>query len=106
VPDATIMFTDPAIHVVTKDPTPSKLRAAEAYRLAQFEAFDMLVGLCHPELGGDTDVMDVIGLNYYFHNQWHHTNRRKLPLGHPLYRPLSEILAEYRERYQKPLVLA
>ncbi|HEY2867820.1 MAG TPA: hypothetical protein VGJ02_12070, partial [Pyrinomonadaceae bacterium] len=27
VPDATILFTDPAIHVVTKDPTPSKLRA-------------------------------------------------------------------------------
>jgi len=106
VPDATIMFTDPAIHVVSKDPTPSKLRAAETYRLAQFEAFDMLLGRCRPELGGGNDVMDVIGLNYYFHNQWHHTNRRKLPLDHPLYRPLSEILSEYQERYNKPLVLA
>lgn len=105
-PNAVIMFTDPAIHVVSKDPTPSKLRAAEAYRQAQFEAFDMLLGRRKPELGGGTEVMDVIGLNYYFHNQWHHSNRRKLPLGHPLYRPLSDILDEYRTRYNKPLILA
>jgi len=105
-PEALIMFTDPAIHVVSRDPSPAKLRAAEAYRVAQFEGFDMLMGRCRPELGGGEDVMDLIGLNYYFHNQWHHTNRRKLPLGHPLYRPLSEILSEYQERYNKPLVLA
>jgi beta-glucosidase/6-phospho-beta-glucosidase/beta-galactosidase len=105
-PDAQIMFTDPAIHVVSRDPSPSKQRAAETYRQAQFEGFDMLFGRRELELGGRPDVMDVIGLNYYFHNQWHHTNRRKLPLGHPLYRPLSDILAEYQDRYHKPLVLA
>jgi beta-glucosidase/6-phospho-beta-glucosidase/beta-galactosidase len=105
-PDAVIMFTDPAIHVVSRDQSPAKRRAAEMYRLAQFEGFDMLLGRCEEELGGGPDVLDMIGLNYYFHNQWHHTNRRKLPLGHPLYRPLSEILAEYQERYGKPLVLA
>jgi len=105
-PEAVVMFTDPAIHVVSKDPTPSKLRAAETYRLAQFESFDMLLGRCNEHLGGGHDVMDVIGLNYYFHNQWHHSNRRKLPLGHPLYRPLSDILDEYQNRYNKPLILA
>jgi beta-glucosidase/6-phospho-beta-glucosidase/beta-galactosidase len=104
--NAIVMFTDPAIHVVSNDPTPSKRRAAEAYRQAQFEAFDMLLGRRELDLGGGPDVMDVIGLNYYFHNQWHHSNRRKLPLGHPLYRPLSEILDEYQGRYQKPLILA
>lgn len=105
-PRTLIMFTDPAIHVVSRDPSPAKKRAAEMYRLAQFEGFDMLLGRCEEELGGGPDVLDLIGLNYYFHNQWHHTNRRKLPLGHPLYRPLREILAEYQERYRKPLVLA
>jgi beta-glucosidase/6-phospho-beta-glucosidase/beta-galactosidase len=105
-PEALIMYTDPAIHVVSRDQSPAKMRAAEMYRLAQFEAFDMLLGKCEPELGGGEDVLDLIGLNYYFHNQWHHTNRRKLPLTHPLYRPLSEILAEYQERYRKPLLLA
>jgi beta-glucosidase/6-phospho-beta-glucosidase/beta-galactosidase len=105
-PETVVMFTDPAIHVVSKDPTPSKLRAAETYRLAQFESFDMLLGRCKEHLGGSSDVMDLIGLNYYFHNQWHHSNRRKLPLGHPLYRPLSDILEEYQTRYKKPLVLA
>ena len=106
VPDATIMFTDPAIHVVSKDPRPSKQRAAEAYRQAQFEAFDMLLGRRVLDLDGGPDVMNVIGLNYYFHNQWHHPSRRKIPLGHEVYRPLADILHEFHDRYNKPLVIA
>jgi hypothetical protein len=105
-PKATIMFTDPAIHVVTNKTTRSARIAAERYRLAQFEAFDMLVGARSPELGGSPAHVDVVGLNYYFHNQWFHANRRKLPLGHRLYRPLSEILAEFYGRYGKPLMIA
>ena len=105
-PGTSIMFTDPAIHVVSRDPSPEKQRAAETYRRAQFEAFDMLLGRQEPELGGSEDVIDIIGLNYYFHNQWHHSNRRKLPVGHPLYRPFSDILVEYHDRYQKPVLIA
>ena len=37
-------------------------------------------------------MLDVIGLNYYFHNQWHYPSRRKIPVGHEVYRPLHEIL--------------
>lgn len=106
VPAARIIVTDPAIHVVSRSDAPGKRRAAERYRLAQFEAFDMLFGRTHPELGGDAALIDIIGLNYYFHNQWHFANRRKIPLGHELYRPLNEILAEYGERYGKPLLIA
>lgn len=105
-PQARIMITDPAIHVVSQSEDPERQKAAEKYRLAQFEGFDMLLGRSEPELGGEPDLVDVIGLNYYFHNQWHHKNRRKIPRDHPLYRPLSEILIEYHERYDKPLILA
>lgn len=100
------MFTDPAIHVVPRNPTPAARRSAENYRRAQFEAFDMLTGRASPELGGDPRYLDLIGLNYYFHNQWRHPSRRKIPLGHKLYRPLNEILSEYYERYDRPLVIA
>lgn len=105
-PRARIVVTDPAIHVVSKSDDPNKRRAAETYRRSQFEAFDMLLGRREPELGGSAELVDIIGLNYYFHNQWHHSNRRKIPRGHPLYRPLNEILVEYKERYDKPIMIA
>jgi hypothetical protein len=92
------MFTDPAIHVVTRRNTAKDRQAAERYRQSQFEAFDMVGSYDH--------VLDIIGLNYYFHNQWHHTNRQKIPPGHKLYRPLHQILLEFHERYQRPIILA
>ena len=105
-PDARWMFTDPAIHVVPKDETPNARRAAERYRRAQFHAFDMLAGKREPELGGKAGYLDIIGLNYYFHNQWRHPSRTKVPLGHKSYRPLREILAEYEKRYGRPMMIA
>ncbi len=100
------MFTDPAIHVISRDTSSAAKRAAENYRLAQFHAFDMLAGRREPELGGDEKYLDIIGLNYYFHNQWWHPSRRKIPLGHKFYRPMDEILCEYYERYRRPIMLA
>jgi beta-glucosidase/6-phospho-beta-glucosidase/beta-galactosidase len=105
-PSARILITDPAIHVVPQTDKPSARRAAELYRRSQFEAFDMLSGRREPELGGTPDAVDIIGLNYYFHNQWHHPSRRKIPLGHEVYRPLADILHEFHDRYDKPLVIA
>lgn len=100
------IFTDPAIHVVPRDETKAARIAAESYRRAQFHAFDMLAGRRLPELGGDPRYLDIIGLNYYFHNQWRHPSRRKIPRGHAQYRPLSEILQEYAERYNRPMIIA
>jgi beta-glucosidase/6-phospho-beta-glucosidase/beta-galactosidase len=105
-PTSRIIFTDPAIHVVPTDDTPAQRRAAENYRLAQFEAFDMLAGKVEPELGGSPEYLDILGLNYYFHNQWLYPSRHKVPLGHRLYRPLSEILREFFNRYSRPMFLA
>jgi beta-glucosidase/6-phospho-beta-glucosidase/beta-galactosidase len=105
-PAAKIMITDPAIHVVSRSKSAATRRAAENYRLSQFESFDMLIGRKEPELGGSADLLDLIGLNYYFHNQWHFPNRRKIPRDHEVYRPLADILREFYFRYHKPLVIA
>lgn len=99
VPTAKFMISEPAIHVVPRDSTPAARRAAQAYRLSQFEALDGI-------LTADPDAIDTIGLNFYFHNQWRHPSRRKIPRGHPEYRPLNEILGEFYERYRKPLMIA
>ena len=60
----------------------------------------MITGRRNPELGGDPKYLDIVGLNYYFHNQWWHPSRRKIPLGHEKYRPLNEILQEYASELQ------
>jgi beta-glucosidase/6-phospho-beta-glucosidase/beta-galactosidase len=103
---ARTVFTDPAIHVVAPQGSAAERRAAEKYRLAQFESYDMLSGRVEPELGGAPEYLDILGLNYYFHNQWRYPSRRKIPLGHDLYRPLNEILREFYYRYKRPMFLA
>ena len=102
-PTATIMFPEPAIHVIPRDDSPNARRAAEAYRRLQFRAIDLL-----EKKGEENDLRmnDLIALNYYFHNQWRHPSRRKIPRGHKLYRPLSEILMEFHARYQRPIMIA
>ena len=96
------------IHVIERRDRPQDAFNAEAYRLSQFEAWDMLAGRVEPELGGHPDFLDVIGLNYYIHNQWEY------PGGHgsmispsdPRYRHVRWMLAELHERYGRPLFLA
>lgn len=106
-PDTRFVQTDPAIHVsVPKKAVKNHQIAAEKYRLSQFQALDMLCGKLRPELGGHAKYLDIIGLNYYFHNQWRFPSRRKIPRGHPEYRPLHKILEEFYERYQRPILIA
>lgn len=106
-PSVRFVHTDPAIHVsAPKRASKAQRRAAENYRMSQFHAFDMLCGNAEPELGGAPEYLDIIGLNYYFHNQWRYPSRRKVPRGHPDYRPLSDILQEFQQRYQRPMFIA
>lgn len=105
-PTTRFIQTDPAIHVTTGGRGANSRQRAEIYRQAQFEAFDMLCGRREPELGGKPEYLDIIGLNYYFHNQWFYPNRRKIRRGHELYRPFSEILVEYYARYKRPILIA
>jgi beta-glucosidase/6-phospho-beta-glucosidase/beta-galactosidase len=102
-PDSRLMFTEPAIHVVPQNTSPHARRAAEEYRRSQFQALDLL-----EKAGAESDlrIQDVIGLNYYFHNQWRHPSRRKIPRGHKQYRPLNEILIEFHKRYDRPILIA
>jgi len=114
VPSARFAHVDPLIHVVASPRHPEEQSAAEAYRLSQFQAWDMLSGRLLPELGGHGRYLDVIGVNFYPHNQWFYNlkNFRRVrkftPLSrkHPLYRPLRQLLREVYERYRRPLFIA
>jgi beta-glucosidase/6-phospho-beta-glucosidase/beta-galactosidase len=71
---------------------------------AQYEAWDMLLGVRDAELGGDSDALDFIGVNYYWNNQWVHGGDRKPP-GHPDHKPLHRMLVDLYERYRRPILI-
>jgi len=102
---ARFLHCDPAIHIVADPKRPERKAEAEGHRLAQFQAFDMIVGNLWPQLGGDPRCLDVVGLNYYSRNQWF-LDGSTIERGAPLYRPFREILREAWERYGRPLILA
>lgn len=101
---ARIVHVDPIIYVI---PRHRRYRvSAENYRRAQYEAWDMLAGRAQPELGGAEKYLDIIGVNYYWNNQWFYPDGQKLLPAHLLYRPLRSLLCEVYERYQRPVFIA
>ncbi len=105
LPNARIVHADPVINVIHDPERPEHRHDAEGYRLAQYQAWDMLAGRLWPLLGGQDKYLDIVGLNYYDHNQWVF-NGEFLDPSHPLYRPFSDILREIYDRYDRPIFIA
>jgi hypothetical protein len=114
LPNARFVHVDPIIHVAAMLKRPEDRLDAEAYRLSQFQSWDMLCGRLWPELGGQEKYLDVVGPNFYPHNQWFYNLkgyqrvRKFTPISrrHPSYRPFREMLTELYQRYHRPLFIA
>ncbi|MGZ6040950.1 MAG: hypothetical protein ACXWKW_02060 [Asticcacaulis sp.] len=78
---------------------------AEKYHDLQFQAFDMLNGHIWQQLGGDPSCLDIIGINYYMHNQ-RFFEGEQIDVDHPRYQPLSDILFENYARYGRPIIIS
>ena len=100
-----IFNIDPMINVVSRSSNPADERNAEAYRQSQYHACDMILGRSHSELGGREDLIDVIGVNYYIHNQFVWEGNMIVP-SDPRYRHVSQMLQEVYARYGRPLFIA
>ena len=113
-PRARFLHVDPIINVIPHPRHPEEAGAAEAYRLSQYQAFDMLTGRAFPELGGDEKYLDTVGINYYPQNQWFYNlkgtkrirNYAPISRRNPLYRPFRQMLAEVHSRYDRPIFIA
>lgn len=115
-PEATMVSADPLVrHHLHPDVVDREdgLRIAEDVRRHNeeivFEAFDLLSGRLEPELGGTRRHLGIVGLNYYFANQWligyANTPRRAIELGEAGLTPLHVLLAEVQARYGGPVML-
>ncbi len=106
-----IMTTEPLVNMVP--PLTATIAEAEETSRAnegQFQALDMLLGHQQPHLGGHLNTVDLVGVNFYFNNQWELPNHDVLPWANedndPRFKPLSQLLLEVYQRYGKPLVLS
>jgi hypothetical protein len=104
-PDSRIVWAEPLIHIAPHDRRRPTIRAAAENLQGMYEAYDWIIGMARPELGGDPSLVDVIGWNFYPHNQWYFKGPT-IPMGHHEYRPLADMLVEMAERYRKPLFLS
>jgi hypothetical protein len=99
------IWAEPLINVAPLSAEPDVVARACGHTQAQFEAFDMLAGLTHPELGGAPELLGTVGLNLYPHNQWY-DGAGTIPFGHHQYRAVSEMLIEVWQRYRRPLMIS
>lgn len=114
MPEARFLAIDPIIHVLASPRHPEEQDEAEACRRSQYQAWDMLAGRVAPELGGGSKYMDLLGVNFYPHNEWYYnlkeTRRvrrfRRISRRSPQYRPFREMLREIYARYGRPILIA
>jgi hypothetical protein len=104
-PDARFFWAEPLINILPRSDAEEDRAAAEQLRLAQFEAYDMLLGRTAPELGGGEWAADALGFNFYPDNQWI-DGGSTIPLGHHEYRPLSDMLVEVHQRFGRPIFMS
>lgn len=110
-PNARILTTEPLINIASTSPPDDEtdLLAAERHE-EQFQVLEILSGQMCPELRGKPEYLDMIGVNFYYNNQWTHSGHAFIPWNenpkHPLWRPLHSLVEEVFEKYNRPIVLS
>jgi hypothetical protein len=108
LPNARIVNVDPVCRVAA--PLDDHSREADVdffNNVAVFECWDMLAGKLLPELGGSPKHLDIVGINYYWTNQWE-IDRTDEPLAmdDPRLTPLRDIVRAVWERYGQPMIIS
>lgn len=109
-PRARLLWAEPLIEAHPKSLDEADVARAAAFNRAQFQALDMISGRLEPEIGGRPGLLDVVGANFYPHNQWvidgDDDFAGAVPVGHHAFRPFAEMLAGLHDRYRRPIVVA
>lgn len=106
-PTARIINVDPLCRVTAPDDRPDLQAEAELFNSnIVFESWDMLSGKLCPELGGSPRHLDIIGINYYWTNQWD-LSTSPIPLDDqaPCRWSLRQLVRSVWERYGQEIVI-
>ena len=100
-----LISPEPVVHIVGDQSLPGSEQHAAAFSAAQYQAWDMLSGRSHPELGGRPEYLDIVGLNFYEQNQWAISGERVVRSDFR-YKPFRGILREVFEKYGRPMFVS
>ncbi len=103
-PRARFLQPEPLIHIADNPAFPLETDAIARYNESQYAVYDLLSGRI-PDCGGDPSYLDILGVNYYWNNQWMH-RAGNTPLGHLSHRSLSSMLIALAARYDRPLIVS
>lgn len=109
VPGTRVFAVEPLINTVGRPNVDEDIEPSERRNAGMWEAWDMLLGRQAPELGGSEDILDAIGVNFYWNNQWWlHEGRDAAPLSvfDERWVPLRDLLAKVHRQYRRPIFLA
>lgn len=109
-PGVLIMTTEPLVNAVAPiGATREEVEKALEIHNYQFQSVEILMGRVNPELGGRPEFVDMVGVNYYFQNQWEVGSCATLAWANEhndyRWRPLRSLLLEVYDRFEKPIVI-
>jgi hypothetical protein len=108
-PGVRILTTEPLVSITHgRDAGRAEKTAARRHHEYQFQVTDILCGRLCPELRGRPEYLDLLGVNFYYNNQWvKATNEMLVWKNHDdRWVPLHELLRQTHRRYGRPLVLS
>lgn len=100
-----IILIEPLIQI---HPTQAK-NAEQALTLKeyQFQAMDIIMGSLCPELGGNPELVNILGFNYYWDNQWQYeASPLPWPDNEGKRTKISLLLTDAYRRYHKPIFIS
>ncbi|MEP6465021.1 MAG: amine oxidase [Parafilimonas sp.] len=105
-----ILTSEPLVNMVPpQNASEEEIVNAALQHQQQFQATDMLCGKICPELNGKPEYLDIVGVNYYYNNQWviNTTNFLlwKDEQKDERWRPLHHLIDEVYKRYNRPVVI-
>lgn len=105
-----ILSCEPLVNMVPPlNATAEETAIAALQHQHQFQTTDILCGKMCPELGGTPELLDMVGLNYYYNNQWIVNSEKFLVWKDEpkdvRWRPLNHLVNEAYNRYKKPIVI-
>jgi len=105
--DARIVNADSMCRVVAPANRWDLAKAAHEFNtITVFQSWDMLCGRLLPELGGSPRHLDIVGINYYWTNQWEiHCPGVPLSDDDPRRQTLSQIVKYVWKRYGHEMLI-
>lgn len=114
------IHTDPLMHrIPIREDCENMKQYAQFFKETRFQAWDMISGRIMPELGGNSSYLDIIGVNYYLHNQeyilqvepdpfvsFKEPICETIPFDSKKRVTLSSLCQQIYHRYQKPLLIS